>query len=279
MTFRDRVFGPAVIGYTDRVSESGEPYDRYWEFGSREITVTDVRDVVRALKGVEGSAVSVHRSLFPSEDVQIPRSEITDLEDASDSELEAVSVIAARPDAAYRPVIVVALGSKRDATVTYCRAHSSEGSAPPDIAPNADAWEQAASRAVEILRTAGRRRLSRKRKVNALTFGFMTGLVGLWVWSAVLLWPSVPVIAALAIALAPALSALPGPTGWVRRNFDNADRKDRSASIKVVSLTRDEWRRQRWNTRRDIKVALYSVLGTLAAGAISYVISEILLRT
>lgn len=240
-------FGPDKVG---ELGTHGQVHLR-----SRVINVSDLLEVERELKKAF-PRVEVGRSAI---DYSSPgRPLVEPLDKASDEVLRGIKIEAWA--AGQWPAFALSVGQDRPSDATTTLIHDRvEGLSEEQIGSMA----AAASRSVEIVAGAGRRVLNRRQWLDLARLAVVLIYLAVLASFAVSVWPHVlwAVVAALAV-IPTAVLAAQRLGRWVGRYFPDY----RPERIIVRHITRDEWRRQRYERRRDWKaVGVGFVVGLLAS--------------
>lgn len=165
------------------------------------------------------------------------------------------------------PVIVATFGRKRPAALII----------DDDVIRNSQLWMdardedrfnllnrlgQAANNALVSISRSGHRILSFQRR-NRFAYNTISVLVfAAWVYTAVQLWPNWITAGLLFLVLIP-LQSLRGRLDEPMRRYFGLTEDNASSHIVVRAQTREEWRKQRFNSRRDIWVAILTFISSI----------------
>jgi xanthine/uracil permease len=116
-----------------------------------------------------------------------------------------------------------------------------------------------------VITTAGRRTLGVKQTSDLLITATWVALAVVLIWFARAVWPIVPavVVALLSLALVGQAITRAIRNSMTTRGHGVTDR------LIVQPITRDEWRKQRWQRKQNFRVAALTGMITLVATAVA----------
>lgn len=243
----ERWLGTHPTGFDDRDAQVPIP--------SRRINVSDLWEAKTELEKVS-SDVRFHRG---GRDELGP--ELTEpLADSSDAALRRL-VMVAYADGVKWPIVQVSVGADQGAQLLLNLHLLPENNFSPE---QVDQWRAAAHEVLRVIGTAGRRVLGRRHILDLVQLALHVALIGLYAWFVIVVWPALPVILLAGLALFPVRT-------WAMNLVTRAVSRRIHADNRVIvrHLTRDEWRRQREDARRDLKVGFWTALITLVVTGVA----------
>ncbi|MCV2395943.1 hypothetical protein OEB99_16630 [Actinotalea sp. M2MS4P-6] len=232
----DWLFGPKVLFESDNTVA----------FNRFVLDVTDVQQIVDVVTERHGQASVMRPTGLPRDgDYAIP---VTNLLEASDADLAAIRIQAS-------PVGPGAVG---EVNVTLWRTGAW-------LSCTAVLDAELKRRVMLLITENGRRRVQWLRIYNAVRVVLIAALIALPVWVAITSWPEIPMVVVTAI-----VSVLAGHdlvSRYAKWGRDHGITPS-TGGVRIDAVTRTARRSQRWDQRRDLKVAVLTMLGTLVVTAI-----------
>lgn len=233
----DWLFGPRVLG-------SGPTWVRFNTF---RLDVTDVEEIVEVFR--EHGPTEVFRGRIGEYQQPTYDQSIDDLSGASDADLARIRITAGPREGRLGQLSL--LLSRTEATLTTS-------------GPELDAAIR--RRITQLITENGHRRIQRSRLVAFGVVVLAVALAFIPIWTAIAVWPEAPLVVVSGLVAFLTWLNLSGRIrgAAARRNFVPG-----AGGVIIDATTRTARRAQRWDSRRDIKVAAITAAVTLTAAVVT----------
>lgn len=269
MGLREMVFGPPYLA----------SYDSSWVFSDRKILLSDVQDVWDVF-GEVCDEVRLHHFDVESQDIG---DELAPLDGQDESEYKSLVLVGYLTGGKW-PALQFVFGSHTRSVLqvhlmrvdeAYCVVPSRDPST-GRLRPASDArkdeaerkkseLKSAAGKAAQKLAQRGSRRISLKRRTSLLgALGWLAVVTSfVWFGDAVRWNPPLLLVAGVALVLGRLRLG-----EWLRLRRQDELSQRQEGIVAIRPFMRDAWRERRWNTKRDVWIALAGAVGGAATALV-----------